>query len=129
MQVDGEKNEPPSFGKIRKLLSGNRLLPPSALVKAGINPASLARAVEDGVAVVYARGIGGGIDEMARGNPVVLATRSFPSQGPATDFFKEMLARYRSGDRISDVDALDLAALLERHDEFAQKVGSGTDHF
>lgn len=66
---------------------------------------------------------------MARGNPVVLATRSFPSQGVATAFFKEMLARYRAGDRISDVDALDLAALLERHDEFAQKVGSGTDHF
>ena len=66
---------------------------------------------------------------MARGNPVILAARSFPSQGAATAFFKEMLSRYRAGDRISDVDALDLAALLERHDEFAQKVGCGTDHF
>ena len=40
-----------------------------------------------------------------------------------------MLARYRVGDRISDTDALDLAALLERHDEFTQKVGGGVDHF
>lgn len=52
-----QKNEPSSYSKIRKLLSGNRLVPRSALVKAGINPASLARAVEDGVAVAYARGI------------------------------------------------------------------------
>ncbi len=66
---------------------------------------------------------------MARGKPVISATRSFPNQGAATAFFKEILGRYRAGDRISDVDALDLAALLERHDEFAQKVGCGTDHF
>jgi hypothetical protein len=66
---------------------------------------------------------------MTRGNPVILATRSFPTKEAATAFFKEMLARYRVGDRISEVDALDLAALLERHHEFAQKVGCGIDHF
>jgi len=66
--------------------------------------------------------------QMARGNSVVLATRSFTTQSAATAFFKEMLARYQIGQRVSDVDALDLAALLERHDEFAQKVGCGTNH-
>jgi len=66
---------------------------------------------------------------MARGNTVLLATRSFPTQSAATTFFKNMLARYQVGERVADADGLDLAALLERHDEFAQKVGCGVDHF
>jgi hypothetical protein len=66
---------------------------------------------------------------MARGNPVNLATRTFATQALATSFFKDMLARYRPGDRVNDVDALDLAALLERHDEYSTKVGCGVDHF
>ena len=40
-----------------------------------------------------------------------------------------MLGRYRPGDRVSDTDALDLAALLERHSEYAAKVGCGVEHF
>jgi hypothetical protein len=66
---------------------------------------------------------------MGRGNPVILATRSFATQLLATSHFKDMLGRYRPGDRVSDLDALDLAALLERHDEYAAKVGCGVLHF
>jgi hypothetical protein len=66
---------------------------------------------------------------MARGKPVELSTRSFPTQLIATSFFKDMLARYQPGERVSDVDGLDLAALLERHDEYAAKVGCGVSHF
>ena len=66
---------------------------------------------------------------MARRKPVELATRSFKNQGLATDYFMAMLNRYRPGDRVSDADALDLAALLERHPEYKTKVGGGVDHF
>ncbi len=66
---------------------------------------------------------------MARGKPVELATRSFATQALATEFFKAMLRRYAPGERVSDADHLDLAALLERHDEYKQKIGCGLDHF
>ena len=52
-----------------------------------------------------------------RSKPVELATRSFEKQGDATAFFKAMLNRYRPGERVSDEDGLDVAALLERHTE------------
>ncbi len=61
--------------------------------------------------------------------PVAIATREFASRGDATAFFKEMLNRYKPGDRVSDDDFLDLSALLERHHEYAQKVGVGIDYF
>ena len=61
--------------------------------------------------------------------PVIIATREFPSQGDATDFFKAMLNRYKPGDRVHNNDFLDLSALLERHPEYAIKVGCGVDHF
>ncbi len=66
---------------------------------------------------------------MARGKPVELATRNFATQTHATNFFKAMLGRYVPGDRVSDADCLDLAALLERHTEYKQKIGCGLDHF
>ena len=66
---------------------------------------------------------------MARGKPVEIATRSFENQSKAIDHFRAMLGRYRPGDKVSDDDALDLSALLERHDEYAQKVGKGVAHF
>lgn len=66
---------------------------------------------------------------MARGKPVELATRVFTNQGQATDYFKNMLSRYRPGERVTEEDSLDLSALLERHDEYSQKVGCGLDHF
>ena len=66
---------------------------------------------------------------MARGKPVEIATRSFENQSKATDFFKEMLGRYKAGDKVNPDDSLNLSALLERHDEYPQKVGCGVDHF
>lgn len=66
---------------------------------------------------------------MARGQPVELATRTFDKKGDATAFFKEILNRYRPGDRVTDEDSLDLAALLERHTEYVMKVGSGVKYF
>ena len=61
--------------------------------------------------------------------PVTIATRAFDSQGDANAFFKEMLNRYEPGARVGEEDALDLAALLERHAEYHEKVGIGVDHF
>jgi hypothetical protein len=66
---------------------------------------------------------------MARGNPVVIATRSFATQSEAKEFFKEMLNRYRPGDTVEEGDSLDLAAVLERHPEYAQKLGCGIERF
>ena len=64
-----------------------------------------------------------------RSKPVELATRSFGKQGDATAFFKAILNRYRPGERVSDEDSLDVAALLERHTEYVAKVGCGVSHF
>src|SRR5208282_3062143 len=61
--------------------------------------------------------------------PFTIDTRSFPMKGEARAFFKAMLNRYRVGDRVSDADAVELAALLKCHTEYAAKVGSGIDHF
>ena len=66
---------------------------------------------------------------MARGKPVELATQCFANQAEATALFKTMLNTYKPKDRVSDDDALHLAALLERHTEYDQKVGCGVDHF
>lgn len=66
---------------------------------------------------------------MAKGNPVELATRSFGNQKEAIEFFKDMLNRYEPGEKVGNEDGLHLAALLERHSEYAQKVGCGVDYF
>lgn len=66
---------------------------------------------------------------MGRAKPVELDTRAFEKQSDATTFFREMLNRYRPGDRVSEEDSLHLAALLERHPEYTTKVGCGVDHF
>lgn len=64
-----------------------------------------------------------------RSKPVELATRSFEKPGEATAFFKALSNRYRPGERVNDNDALDVAALLERHTEYVAKVGCGVSHF
>jgi hypothetical protein len=64
-----------------------------------------------------------------RSKPVERATRSFETQGDATAFFKAVLNSYRPGERVSDENALDFAALLERHSEYGAKVGCGVSHF
>jgi hypothetical protein len=66
---------------------------------------------------------------MARGKPVDLATRSFPNQSAATEYFRAMLNRYRPGETVATEDGLDLATLLDRHPEYDQKVGCGVAYF
>jgi hypothetical protein len=61
--------------------------------------------------------------------PLTIASRSFASQKEATEFFRAMLRSYTPGNCVNDMDALHLAALLERHSEYVQKVGCGLDHF
>jgi len=60
---------------------------------------------------------------------IVLRTRTFDKVGDARAFFKEMLNRYPLGARLSDADAEDLEALLQRHEGLEEKVGCGIDHF
>ena len=55
--------------------------------------------------------------------------RSFEKKGDATNFLKAMLKRYRPGERVGDEDALDVAALLERHTENVTGVGGDVSHF
>ncbi|MGO9483515.1 MAG: DCL family protein [Rhodomicrobium sp.] len=66
---------------------------------------------------------------MARGKQVIIDTRSFATQSEATAYYKAMLNRYRPGDRVSEEDERDLAALLKRHTEYEEKIGAGVRHF
>ena len=66
---------------------------------------------------------------MGKARKISLTTRSFNKAGDATAFFKDMLNRYQIGDRVSAADAVDLSALLERHDERVEKVGRGIAGF
>lgn len=62
---------------------------------------------------------------MGKARSIRLTTRSFNKAGDATAFFAAMLNRYGIGDRVSAEDAADLSALLSRHDELDEKVGTG----
>jgi hypothetical protein len=66
---------------------------------------------------------------MARGKPVILSARTFATQGAASKFFSGMLRKYKPGDRVTDLDAVDLASVLDRHPNRTEKVGIGIDHF
>ena len=66
---------------------------------------------------------------MGKARQINLSTRQFAKSGDATTFFREMLNRYRVGARVSDADGLDLAALIDRHDEKAEKIGCGIAYF
>ena len=66
---------------------------------------------------------------MARGKPVEIRTRTFENQKVATAYFKEILNRYQPGEQLSNDDALDVSALLERHPNFVSKIGCGVDYF
>jgi Protein of unknown function (DUF3223) len=61
--------------------------------------------------------------------PIDIDTRHFDKAGDANAFFSGMLNRYAVGDTVTCADAADLAALLKLHDEYADKVGVGIDHF
>lgn len=66
---------------------------------------------------------------MGKARPIAISTRTFAKAGDATAHFSGILNGYSIGERVSDADALDLAALLERHDERTEKVGCGISHF
>lgn len=66
---------------------------------------------------------------MGKARKISLRTRKFEKAGDATAFFAAMLNRYEIGDRVSLEDAADLAALLERHSEYDEKVGNGIAAF
>jgi hypothetical protein len=66
---------------------------------------------------------------MAISRSITLSTRTFGKAGDATTFFKEMLTKYAIGETVSAADALDLTALLERHDEREEKIGNGIAGF
>jgi hypothetical protein len=66
---------------------------------------------------------------MGKARRIALATRSFDKVGEATAFFGAMLQRYKIGELVSDEDAADLSALLDRHDELEEKVGTGIAGF
>lgn len=66
---------------------------------------------------------------MAKARKITLSTRTFNKAGDATAFFKAMLNRYKIGDQVNQADRADLTALLDRHDEKVEKVGSGIAGF
>jgi len=66
---------------------------------------------------------------LGKARSVVLSTRTFQKVGDATAFFKDMLHRYAIGDRISHADAIELTALIQRHEEVTEKIGVGISHF
>src|SRR3546814_3135828 len=66
---------------------------------------------------------------MGRVRRIALETRVFEKVGDATNFFSTMLKRYSVGAYVSETDAKDLMALLKRHNERDEKIGSGIDHF
>jgi len=66
---------------------------------------------------------------MGKARRISVGTRIFDKAGDATSFFSAMLNRYSVGACVSGTDATDLTALLARHDERDEKIGSGIDHF
>ncbi|SFO20104.1 DCL family protein [Sphingomonas sp. OK281] len=65
---------------------------------------------------------------MGKARPIIIETKTFTKVGDARKFFSEMLQGYSVGDRIDDEDTSHLTALLRRHDEEVEKVGSGIAH-
>ena len=66
---------------------------------------------------------------MGKARTVPLETRFFSKHGDAYAFFKEMLHRYPLGGMVLGTDKADLRALLRRHEEETEKIGSGISHF
>jgi hypothetical protein len=66
---------------------------------------------------------------MGRAKPVEIDTRSFRTQGEATAFFSAILQQYKPGDRVREEHEPDLRALLKRHTEYQEKLGSGIAYF
>jgi hypothetical protein len=67
--------------------------------------------------------------DMAKIIAVELGGLLFPSKSAAMAHFRNMLHRNPVNGIIPDPDASELASLLERHPEVADKIGSGISHF
>jgi hypothetical protein len=65
---------------------------------------------------------------MGKARSITIDTKTFAKVGDAQDFFSEMLQGYPIGSRVNDEHASHLTALLRRHDEEAEKVGTGIAH-
>jgi hypothetical protein len=63
------------------------------------------------------------------GIPVTFGPLRFDKKGDAEKHLMNMLNGYDVGDKVSDDDAVVLAAVLERHPEATDKIGSGLSHF
>ena len=66
---------------------------------------------------------------MGKARSIELSTQTFAKAGDARQFYSAMLQRYGLGARLSDEDTAQVIALLNRHDEKAEKVGCGIAHF
>ncbi len=60
---------------------------------------------------------------------IQLGARFYEKVGDANSFYSAMLNRYSIGSVVSQADATDLSALLQRHNELKEKVGSGVAYF
>ena len=62
---------------------------------------------------------------MGKTRRIVLTNLEFMKVGEATDFFAVILNRYQIGELVIPEDAAHLSALLDRHDEREEKIGTG----
>ncbi|MFT4279594.1 MAG: DCL family protein [Rhodopseudomonas sp.] len=61
--------------------------------------------------------------------PIAIGNRNYDKVGDANIFYTAMLRRYSIGQVVSKADAVELLALLQRHDELDEKIGRGIAHF
>jgi hypothetical protein len=66
---------------------------------------------------------------MGKRRSIQIGARLYDKVGDATKFYSGMLNRYSTGAVVSQADAVELMALLERHDEKDEKVGTGIIRF
>ena len=58
-----------------------------------------------------------------------IETRSFPNQKTASEYFKNILNKYKINETIPDPDHSDLMALILRHPKALEKIGCGIIEF
>jgi hypothetical protein len=61
--------------------------------------------------------------------PVTIGSMDFARKGDAIIYFKEMLAKYSPGDRVSENDGEMLKHAIARHPEASEKIGIGIKDF
>ncbi len=66
---------------------------------------------------------------MGAKKPVTLGPKHFDKKGDAIAYLNAMLRRYDVGDRVNAADAVVLEAVLARHPEAKEKIGTGVKDF